>query len=143
MSMNTNLPASDMLTVAAAISPKAINAPISTGWVDFGVFKNMMAIITAGTITSINAKLEQAINDQDNAESKVIDVPGKVITALTASDKQVIINAHHGDMKMAEDYRYIRLTLDGDGLAGAVLMGVMASYGPAGKQKSVDLVEIV
>lgn len=140
MVMNTNVPVTELVTLVGAIDPQDGSGELNTGWVDFSLFQAMMAVISAGAVTSVDAKLEQA-TDETGAGLK--DVTGKSLTTFSDDNSQGIINIQHGDMDMQSDYRFVRLTVTATGRVSANLFGVLAAYGPASKETAMSLIEVV
>ncbi len=140
MTMNTNVPTTELVTLVGAIDPQDAAGALSTGWVDFSRFQALMALVSSGAVTAVDAKLEQA-TDETGAGAK--DVTGKAVTSFADDNSQVAINIQHSDMDMQNDFRFVRLTVTATGLVSASLFGVLAAYGPASQHKVPSLIEVV
>lgn len=144
--MNVNIQPSKRAPLSGVIDPDAQAAGASSSaWISMATFKNIMAIICAGTLgtsATLDAKLEQAT---DSSGSGVKDITGKLITQLTQagadSDKQAIILCRDNELDMAGGFTHVRLTMTiavATSDTSAVVLGFDARQEPAADIASVD-----
>lgn len=142
---------SEKLAVVATIDPASLSANTYTSdWVDMADFEQVMAIILVGAMTTngtFDAKLRQAKTDSGGS---VKDITGKAITQLTEAgsdaNKQVVLQAYQDELDVAGGFRYVALsvtTATAASLAGAVLLGLNPTYGPASDYDLASVDEIV
>lgn len=150
--MKMNALGSEVAAVVGVIDPDAYAAStVVSAFVDMKNFDQVLAIVSAGTLTAsstLDAKLEQAT---DAAGTGVKDVTGKAITQLTQaggdSDKQALINLRAEETDIEGGFSFVRLsmtlTAGTGGDAGGLLLGMGASYGPANDFDLASVAEIV
>lgn len=142
--MNSNVLASDRVTLAAVIDPDATAAgAVSSGWVSMVDFDNIMAVAMAGTLgtsATLDAKLEQATN---SSGAGVKDITGKAITQLvkaTDDDKQAIINCRAEELDVENSFTHVRLTITvgtATSDAGGFIVGMNGRYQPVADAATV------
>lgn len=143
---NPNLLASQKAVLAGVIDPDALAvADHDTGWIDMGLFEQIQAILSVGTLgagATVDAVLQQATNAA-GAGAKAI--ANKAITQLTQaggdSDKQVVINCRSEELDANNAFTHVRLrvtvaTQASDG--SAIVLGHSARYQVAEDLASVS-----
>jgi len=151
MTVNTNVPASDLVGLVGVIDPDAYPAgAVSTGWFSLADFHAFMAVVKAGDLgasATLDAKLEQAT---DASGSGAKDITGKAITQLTQaggdSNKQAVINLRPEEADVEGVYTHARLTLTvavATSDAVAAVFGIGPRYGPATKRDLASVAEVV
>lgn len=143
---------SEKIGVVATIDPDAYAADTYVSdYVDMQDWPDgIMAIVMAGTLGSsatLDAKLRQAVNSSGGS---VKDITGKAITQLTQAgtddDKQAIIVLLPASLDVAGGFRYVALSMTvatATSDAGAIIIGMNPSYGPAADQDLASVDEIV
>jgi len=145
MSGNIHVSPSDRQAVVGVIDPDVSTAATYlTAAIDMSLWQSIQAIVLVGTLGSsatIDAKLTQATASGGAYK----DVTGKGIVQLTDagsdSDKQAIINCRAEELDVANDYRYLKLSVTvGTATSdmGAIVMGTDARYQPGTDLTSVD-----
>lgn len=147
---NINAAPSDLVGLVGVINPGAnVVGSLSTGWVNAGAYGQLFATILAGTLgaaATLDAKFEQAT---DSSGTGVKDITGKAITQLVKAsndDDQAIINLFPGELDIANDFNYVRLTCTVAGATSdyaAILQAMTPRHGPASKNDLASVVEIV
>jgi len=116
--------------------------------IDMSKFESIQAIVMAGvlgTAATLDAKLVQATT----AGGTYKDVTEKAITQLvkaTDDDKQAIINLRVEELDVANDYRFVKLSMTvgtATSDAGAVVLGANAAINPASDNDLASVAEIV
>lgn len=142
---------SDYLAVLGSVDPDANTADTyTTGWIDMADWHLVGALIQTGTLGSsatIDAKFQQATSD---AGAGAKDVTGKAITQLTQAgsdgDKQVVLAVNGNDLDVANQFRYVRLSLTvaaATSDCSAVVLGLFPRHGVASDQDAATVDEIV
>jgi hypothetical protein len=142
---------SERVAVLGTIDPDVSTAAAYTSdYGDASKFEQLMAIVFAGTLGSsatLDAKLVQATS---SAGANVKDITGKAITQLTEagtdSDKQAILQVRADELDVAGGFSFVAVvvtvgTATSD--AGAVLLGLNPTYGPASDYDLASVDEIV
>lgn len=142
--------AADKVALAAAIDPQSLaTGDHSTGWVSVRNIQQLMAMVMAGTLgtaATLDAKLEQARDDQGDGAK---DIDGASITQLVKAsddDKQAIITAWAEDLDLNGGFDHVRLTLtvgEAASQASALLLGYGERYGPARDLNADSVAEVV
>jgi hypothetical protein len=143
--------ASDIAAVAAVIDPDAYSAStVTSGWVSMSTFRQIMAIVFAGTLgasATVDAKLQQAT---DSSGTGAKDIAGKAITQLTQAgtddDKQAVINCRADELDLDNGFDYVRLSITIATAAcdaGGVILGMNPGYGGASDNDAATVDEIV
>lgn len=108
----SNIKTSTAIPLIAALPPLSQGvATRSTGWVAAKDYFNYMAVIESGVMGAsgtLDAKIEQA---QDSGGTGVKDITGKVITQITANNKNAVINFCQNDIDMTNGFTHVRVTL--------------------------------
>lgn len=137
---------SERMALVAALDPVAIPTGIvTTGWIDMAKTPNLLAVIMAGALGAggtIDAKLQQA---SSAAGAGAKDIAGKAITQLTQagtnkSNKQVQINLRGEELDRNGGFSFVRLSMTvavATSVAGAVVLGAGARFGPSANAASV------
>lgn len=147
--MNINL--DEFLAVVATVDPDAYaTGEQNSDYVDMRDFKQVMFIVTAGTLgtnATLDAQVEQA---QDANGTGLKDITGKVITQLTEagtdSDKQAIIVVRQEDLDRANNFTHARLEMTLGAATsdyGMVAVAGPPTYGPASEYDLSTVDEIV
>lgn len=147
---NINAAASDLVGVVGVIDPDAYAAgAVSTGWVNAGLYGQLMAVLMAGTLgtaATIDGKFEQA---SDSGGTGVKDVAGKAITQFvkaTNDDDQAIVNLFPEELDINNGFNWVRFTMTvavADSDCGVLLQAMTPRHGPASKNDLASVVEIV
>lgn len=146
--MNANVLPSTRVPLLAVIDPDANTAATyETAWIDMADFESIMATVLVGTLGSsgtVDAKLEQCVDPTASPEDEK-DVTGKAITQLTQagtdSDKQAIINCRADELDLANNYRYVRLSMTvatATSDCAATVHGFNARFEPEADSSTVD-----
>jgi hypothetical protein len=141
---------SEKAAVVATIDPDAYTAATYlSDAVDMADFESIMALVKVGTMAStstVDAKLVQATTSGGTYK----DITGKAITQLTEagtdSDKQAIINCRAEDLDVANDYRYVKLSVTVAAAASdldGTILGFNAAVNPASDNDLASVAEIV
>lgn len=142
---------SEQAALVGAIDPDAYGAGTEvTGWVNAGLFAELMAVVSVGDFVAtglLDAKIEQA---QDSGGTGAKDLTGAAITQLTQAgtddNKQAVINFSAADLDTNNGFEFVRLsmTLTTAGAdAAGYLFGLNPRHGPASDNDASTVDEIV
>ena len=142
---------SEMAAIAATIDPASLTAnTYVSDWVDMSKFEQVLAVILLGAIATngtFDAKLRQAVNGSGGSAK---DITGKALTQLTEvgtdSNKQALIQCRQDELDVAGGFSFVALsitTATAATIAGAVLLGLNPTYGPASGYDLASVDEIV
>jgi len=140
---------SEQAAVVGTIDPDVYVASTElSDAIDMSKFESIQAIVMTGILgasATVDAKLVQATT----AGGTYKDITGKAITQLvkaTNDDDQAIINLRAEDLDVANEYRFVKLSLTvgtATSDAGAIVMGHNAVVEPASDNDLASVVEIV
>jgi len=142
---------SEKAAIVGTIDPDVITAStVLSDAIDMSKFEALMGIVMMGTLGSsatIDAKFVQATTSGGTYK----DVSGSDITQQTqagtdASDKQCIVNMRAEDLDVANDYRFVKLSLTvgtATSDAAAIVLGFNAAVEPASDNDLASVEEII
>ena len=143
--MTVNVEPKSRYSVEDVLDPASV-APgtVQSAWIDMkelGFLSTILEVGTMATDATLDALLEQA-TDGAGADAKA--VTGKALTQLTEaggdSDTQAVIDVGEEDLDIANNFRYVRLsvTVAADAVfLSALLLGFNATYYPKAHITSV------
>ena len=148
--MFANAKPSELIALLATIDPASQAAgTINTGWVNHGLFGNLLAIIETGVLgtgATIDAKLQQA-TDAAGTGSK--NVTGKAITQIvkaSGDNKQALISTKSADLDTEGGFAYVRLSITvgtAASIVGAQVIGTNPRYADASAYNQAAVVQVV
>ena len=146
--MHVNMKPSEGIALLSSINPASfvVATPPATVWIKADQFHAYMVALQFGVInTGATAKLQQA-NTSGGGGAK--DIPGKVITAVTASDnnKQVLINLRPEELDADSGFAWFGLVMTVTGtsaLIGGGIFGINPDLGPANLLNPAAVKEII
>ena len=142
---------SEVVAVVGTIDPDVtVASTVTSDAVDMALFDQVIGVVLAGTLGSsatIDAKLEQATTSGGSYK----DVTGKAITQMTQagtdqSDDQALINCRAEELDIANDYKWVRLSVTvavATSDLGAVLLALGSHYAPASDNDLASVGEII
>jgi len=124
----------EQLAVVATIDPQLVDdSSVTSDWVDMSEARELLFVIQAGaTDTTIDAKLQAAT---DNTGTSAVDITGKEITQLEASDdnNQALIHIRADEVPAGKSHVALVVTV-GDGTTG----GYVSAIGLASRLRYSD-----
>lgn len=148
--MFPNSLASENIAVLATQDPASVAAStVTSGWVDASRFLEIMALIQTGVLgasATLDAKLQQAT---DSGGSGAKDVTGKAITQIvkaSGDNKQAIINLRPEQLDVANNFRYVRLSVTvgtAASIFGSSLLGLHPRNGLASDSNQAAVAQII
>ena len=142
---------SEVVAVVGTIDPDVtVASTVVSDAVDMALFDQVIGVVLAGTLgasATLDAKLEQAVTSGGAYK----DVTGKAITQMTQagtdqSDDQALINCRAEELDIANDYKWVRLSMTvavATSDAAGVLLALGAHYAPASDNDLASVGEII
>lgn len=121
---------------------------VSTGWIDAGSVLWLAALIQTGVLgasATVDAIFQQAT---DNSGTGAKAVTGAAITQMvkaTDDNRESILELRNDALDLANNFRFVRLTLTvgaAASLVSATVLGVSGRIGPANRQNLASVKSI-
>lgn len=136
--MFPNLRPSQNIAVAGKIAPISQGVgSVSTGWIDMGQFAWLAAVIKAGVLgaaATVDAVFQQATDGSGTGAKAVTGAAATQLVKATDDNREAILEMREDALDMANNFRFVRLTVTVAGAASlidATVLGMIVRAGPA------------
>lgn len=144
-----SIKATEQCAVLGALAPSSLaTGAAGTNWVSVAKFEKYLAVVSTGVLgasATVDVKFQQA---QDGTGTGAKDVPNKAITQIvkaTGDNVQALLNLDAQELDANGGFSFIKAVVTvgtAASIAGVVLMGFDATYGPASDSNAASVAQV-